>query len=406
MIAFVKISLVNISSNTVYLDEWLIKSVGIGIIQETHYEPLGTELYGLQKTSNSYHNYLYQGKEYEADNELFTYDFHARQYDAQLGRWHATDPARQFANPYLAMGNNWVVSVDPDGEWVHILVGAVIGGAINLAVNFDAAQGNGWKMLGYFYVGAAAGAIGAATFNPQASTVIAAIGSGALSGGLSGAVQSIGNAALGGRSFKETMIEGLIGGATGAISGAIFAGIGKGIELYRAKQALARTKALVAESQARADKLIPKGQLPKGQVEQLARPELKEFAYEGMEFLDDAGRIGGDMNIINNAAFEKTVGANAKEITVKWIKHDVYNELKNMNLADRFTKAMNKGFANTRFDDNGIIRLFGDEIKEHGGHLYSYKIKVLGKGVSHYRLYGRMDDNGALIFDYLIKSPK
>ena len=28
------------------------------------------------------------------------------------------DPARQFASPYVGMGNNPVVGVDPDGEWV------------------------------------------------------------------------------------------------------------------------------------------------------------------------------------------------------------------------------------------------------------------------------------------------
>jgi hypothetical protein len=37
-------------------------------------------------------------------------DFDARAYEKpfprpQLGRWHAQDPANQFASPYLAMGN-------------------------------------------------------------------------------------------------------------------------------------------------------------------------------------------------------------------------------------------------------------------------------------------------------------
>lgn len=40
------------------------------------------------------------------------------------------DPAEQFANPYLAMGNNPVVYVDPDGEWIFIAVGALLGAYI------------------------------------------------------------------------------------------------------------------------------------------------------------------------------------------------------------------------------------------------------------------------------------
>ena len=42
-------------------------------------------------------------------------DFHARRFDSQLGRWHAIDPVMQFASPYVGMGDNPVIGVDPDG---------------------------------------------------------------------------------------------------------------------------------------------------------------------------------------------------------------------------------------------------------------------------------------------------
>src|SRR5258708_4358841 len=42
-------------------------------------------------------------------------EFGWRQYDPLVGRWHATDPAEQFANPYLAMGNTPTSFVDYDG---------------------------------------------------------------------------------------------------------------------------------------------------------------------------------------------------------------------------------------------------------------------------------------------------
>jgi RHS repeat-associated protein len=39
-------------------------------------------------------------------------------YDDLTVRWTLPDPAEQFHNPYLAMGNNPVVYVDPDGEFI------------------------------------------------------------------------------------------------------------------------------------------------------------------------------------------------------------------------------------------------------------------------------------------------
>ncbi|WP_317047770.1 RHS repeat-associated core domain-containing protein, partial [Pleomorphovibrio marinus] len=61
------------------------------------------------------------------------YDFHAREYDAALGRWFGVDPQNQFASPYLAMGNNPVMMVDPDGEFAvtAMIVGALVLGTGN-----------------------------------------------------------------------------------------------------------------------------------------------------------------------------------------------------------------------------------------------------------------------------------
>ncbi len=45
------------------------------------------------------------------------YEFELRHYDAAIGRFVTTDPYEQFMSPYLAMGNNPVVSFDPDGGY-------------------------------------------------------------------------------------------------------------------------------------------------------------------------------------------------------------------------------------------------------------------------------------------------
>ena len=48
--------------------------------------------------------------------------------------------------------------MDPDGEWVHLLIGAIVGGVINWAVHGAEFS---WKGLGYFAIGAVAGALSA-----------------------------------------------------------------------------------------------------------------------------------------------------------------------------------------------------------------------------------------------------
>jgi len=62
--------------------------------------------------------YGYQGEFAEDETEETGYNsFEARNYDPVTGRWLSVDPARQFASPYLGMGNNPINGVDPDGEW-------------------------------------------------------------------------------------------------------------------------------------------------------------------------------------------------------------------------------------------------------------------------------------------------
>ena len=78
--------------------------------------------------------YGYQGKELVEEQGLDWQDFHARMYGPAIARFLAVDLQDQFASPYMAMGNNPIIGVDPDGEFVFtaMAIGAGIRGTYRI----------------------------------------------------------------------------------------------------------------------------------------------------------------------------------------------------------------------------------------------------------------------------------
>lgn len=132
---YVQVYVANEADIPVWFDDLRIAIQSSPMVQESHYYPFGMEMVGIGKKANAPYSFHYQGKERLDSLGLHWDDFGSRYYDPQLGRWHLVDPALQFASPYLAMANNPVNMVDPNGE---IAIGAVLGFAA------------------HFYVGAAA----------------------------------------------------------------------------------------------------------------------------------------------------------------------------------------------------------------------------------------------------------
>ena len=99
-----------------------VSSPNASIVEEHNYYPFGLQHRGYNDTngtrgSDFANNYMFGGKELIESLDYDMYEFELRHYDATLGRFVTTDPYEQFMSPYVAMGNNPVVSFDPDGGY-------------------------------------------------------------------------------------------------------------------------------------------------------------------------------------------------------------------------------------------------------------------------------------------------
>ena len=90
------------------------------IREENNYYPFGLKHKGYNNViTGRDHKYGYGGKEEQDELGLEWHDFHARNYDASLGRWMNVDPLAEkypSMSPYSAFANNPIFYVDPDGR--------------------------------------------------------------------------------------------------------------------------------------------------------------------------------------------------------------------------------------------------------------------------------------------------
>ncbi|EFX70311.1 hypothetical protein DAPPUDRAFT_300516 [Daphnia pulex] len=123
--------------------------------------------------------YRYTGQEW--DEETGLYNYHARLYDPDIGRFYQPDPREQYFSSYKYVGNSPVSLVDPDGEFGFLAL-ASVALAVGGAYLGGAAANNRWNPRKWnwrskkTWMGIAGGAIAGATLLASASTAVAAIG--------------------------------------------------------------------------------------------------------------------------------------------------------------------------------------------------------------------------------------
>jgi RHS repeat-associated protein len=121
------------------------------VLQDQSYYPFGMimgEALTFDMPSNLPDNkYLYNGKELQMDFDLGWYDYGARFYDPQIGRWHVIDPmyARHYDwTPYAYVLNNPIINIDLYGftDWKAIMKGSamVVGGLTSVIGGVAAAS--------------------------------------------------------------------------------------------------------------------------------------------------------------------------------------------------------------------------------------------------------------------------
>ena len=130
---------------------------------------------------------------HEHFDELGLINMGGRMYDPLQGRFLSPDNYIQSPdnpqnyNRYSYCLNNPLKYTDPDGEFWHIVIGAAVGGIINLAANWNNCDGF-WEYAAAFGVGAGAGALTAAT---GGASVGLSIGAAALGGAATSATNNL-----------------------------------------------------------------------------------------------------------------------------------------------------------------------------------------------------------------------
>ena len=133
-------------------------------------------------------------------DDFGTINMNGRIYDPRLGRFLSPDPYVQAPynsqnyNRYSYCLNNPLKYTDPDGEWIHIVIGALVGGVINVATHWKDID-NIWEGIGSFTIGAGAGAVTAATGGATSGFFASAAGAAVVATG-AGAVTAAGNSVI------------------------------------------------------------------------------------------------------------------------------------------------------------------------------------------------------------------
>jgi RHS repeat-associated protein len=110
----------------VFFDDFKVEHIKSPVVQSDDYYPFGLAFNSYQRENSVNQNYLYNGKEKQDELGLGWYDYGARMYMADLGRWGAIDSKSELyfaTTPFAYVLNQPTQAVDPDGKLVIFING-------------------------------------------------------------------------------------------------------------------------------------------------------------------------------------------------------------------------------------------------------------------------------------------
>ncbi|MNX72044.1 hypothetical protein D3C86_1033810 [compost metagenome] len=116
-----------VDNNSIGTDVWFdnvqVSHYSGQVLEEDHYYPFGLT---ISESSNNpaipNQPFKYNGKELEKPFGLETYEYGARQYDPQIGKWKGIDPLADrylSISPFAYVANNPIMYIDPDGRKIN-----------------------------------------------------------------------------------------------------------------------------------------------------------------------------------------------------------------------------------------------------------------------------------------------